>query len=322
VVRALTCEIVALVTSPSQSSGGFALQDEASGVAVAATWAGSLLALGARLARQGAATLDGQLVVALTVPVRDYAAALIAAGWTLAAQIGRPGVPAELVPTLSPGTPVRMVVSGVLVAERFFEAAVIGGRARIHVGPSWWHLDAVDYLTAAPDLPEHRFGRVRLAPAGSMVTRTGHARTWIAEQCRASADVALIGTKTWLVADMGLGIGWGDLAAGFDRLDDILRPDDGRRPSWASTLRSAQLSESTSLSSEAKLSVLDGSSAIRWLPDVATPFAVALIDRSSSDEFAADSILQLRSMGRPLSLEPIGWMPPPGIEALAFEAHR
>jgi hypothetical protein len=313
---------VTFVTRPSQSRSDLALRDEASGATVAVTWAGPLLALGARLARQGAATFDSQLIVALAVPVRDYAAALIAVGWTLATPSGRPGVPADIVPTLSPGTPVRMVVSGVLVAERFFEAAVVGGRARIHVGPSWWHLDTVHYLTAAPDLPEHRFGRVRLAPAGSMITRTGHAGTWMAEQCRASADVAIIGTRTWLVADMGLGIGWGDLAAGFDRLDDILRPDDGRRPSWATTLRSAQLFESTSLPIEAKLSVLDGSSAIRWLPDVATPFAVALIDRSSSDEFAADSILQLRSMGRPLSLEPIGWMPPPGVEALAFEAHR
>ena len=38
---------------------------------VAAPWAGSLIALGARLARQMQSPGDGQLVVALTVPVRD-----------------------------------------------------------------------------------------------------------------------------------------------------------------------------------------------------------------------------------------------------------
>jgi hypothetical protein len=64
------------------------------------------------------------LIVALTVLVRDYAAALIAAGWTLATPSGPPCVPADIVPTLSPGTSVRMVVSGVLVAERFFEAGL------------------------------------------------------------------------------------------------------------------------------------------------------------------------------------------------------
>lgn len=289
---------------------------------MASSWAGPLIALGARLARRQSPVADRQVVVALTLPARDYAAVLIGAGWALATRVPPPASPLEVVSTLLPGTPVRMVVAGTLIAARFFEVIEVGGRARIRVGSSSWHLDAVDYLSPAPLLPDSRFGRVRLAPAGSMVARTGHAGSWIAEQCMGFASVTLIGTKTWLLADMGLEIGWGDFGESFDRADDILRPDDGRRPSWASALVPAQLFDNAMLPDEAMLSVLDGASAIRWAAEIQTPCVVALVDRSAPDVFATESILQLRSMGVPISLETIGWAPPVGVEALAFEVHR
>jgi hypothetical protein len=289
----------------------------------ATSWAGPLIALGARLARRHDELANGrQVVVALTLPARDFAAVLIAAGWTLATRFPQPAPARDVVRTLQPGTPVRMVVGGTLIAARFFEATEVGGRPRIRVGSSSWHLDTIDYLAPAPLLSDTRFGRVRLAPPGSMVSRTGHAGSWIAEQCTGSAGSVIIGTKTWLMADMELGIAWGDPTAGFDRLEDILRPDDGRRPSWASAIVSTQLFDSTNLPNEANLSVFDGAGAIQWLADVQTPRAVALVDRGSPDAFATESILQLRSMGRPVSLDTIGWAPPGGVEALAFEVHR
>lgn len=289
----------------------------------ATTWAGPLIALGARLARrhEDLAT-DKQIVVALSLPARDFAAVLIAAGWTLAARSPQRVSAPDVVRTLQPGTPVRMVVGDTLIAARFFEATEVGGRSRIRVGSSSWHLDTVDYLAPAPLLSDDRFGRVRLAPAGSMVSRTGHAGSWIAEQCAGSAGSVIIGTKTWLMADMELGIAWGDPDEGFDRLEDILRPDDGRRPSWASAIVSTQLFDSANLPNEANLSVFDGASAVQWLADVQTPRAVALVDRGSPDAFATDSIMQLRSMGLPVSLDTIGWAPPDGVEAVAFEVHR
>jgi hypothetical protein len=298
------------------------LLDGESGLPAPAPWAGPLVALGACLVRRRIADSGSYVVVALTVPVRDYAAPLIATGWMLARKFHPSGFPSEVARSLSPGTPVRMVASGDLVAGRFFGLVEVSGRERIHVGASSWHLDSVGYITAAPDLPERRFGRIRLAGAGSMIIKTGRAQTWIAEQCHASSEVVMIGTKSWLAADLQLELGWGDLDKGFDSLSKILRPDDGDRPSWASSIISAQLFESTSVPVEAKVALLDGSSAIRWLSDVATPYTIAVIDRSSPDEFASSSIAQLRSMGRPVPLKSIGWMPPPGVEALAFEAYR
>jgi hypothetical protein len=53
-----------------------------------------------------------------------------------------------------------------------------------------------------------------------------------------------------------------------------------------------------------------------------TDVTVAIVDRSVPDTFAAESIVQLRSMGKPVSMADLGWDPPPGVEALAFEAWR
>lgn len=267
-------------------------------------------------------SIDKQVVVALTLPTRDFAAVLIAAGWILASPITPAASPLDVVETLESAMPVRMAIGDTLIAARFFGVTEVEGRARIRVGSSSWHLDTIDFLAAAPLLSEDRFGRVRIARAGSMINRTGHAASWLAQQCTGSAGVAIIGTKTWLAPEMQLGVAWGDPDAAFDRLEDILRPDDGCRPSWASAVVSTQLFDSANLPSEAKLSVFDGASAIQLLAGVETPHAVALIDRGSPDAFATDSILQMRSMGRPVAFDTIGWAPPDGVESLVFEVHR
>ena len=105
---------------PGPQPIGIVLGDQPLGPLVAAPWAGSLIALGARLARQIPSLSDGQLVVALTVPVRDLAAVLVACGWTLTRPAKELGIPADVAATVAYGTPVRMVTDHYVIGGPFY----------------------------------------------------------------------------------------------------------------------------------------------------------------------------------------------------------
>src|SRR5258706_4859430 len=105
--------------------------DEDAGTAVAASWAGHLLGLGARLARRQ--QRDGwQLVLAVSVPIRDYAALLVSAGWILAQPPVSPRDILAQVEQIPAGTPVRMATAMHLVADRFFQVDRSHHDLRIH----------------------------------------------------------------------------------------------------------------------------------------------------------------------------------------------
>lgn len=304
-------------------AGRVVLLDDERSAPVNAPWAGPLLALGARLARQPQPDPESRLVVALTVPTRDLAAALIATGWALTRPVTAPPAVEEVLETLQPSSPVRMVASRELVADRFVSYEVVGGRPRVRVGASGWLLEKVDMLLPAPGLPATRFRRTGLTLPGSLVTSVDRARTWLVAQVACGADVVLVGTKSCLAAEMAVRPGRGNLGVGHNSFGEILRPDDGSRSAWGSAILPAARFEEAVVPPEARLAVLDGSSAIGWLNDLTTDFSVAIIDRSVADDFAAESIIQLRSMGgTPVSLYRLGWQPPTGVEALVFEARR
>ncbi|MET8304712.1 hypothetical protein [Micromonospora sp. NPDC005211] len=122
------------------------------------------------------------------------------------------------------------------------------------------------------------------------------------------------------MAELAMRAGWAGHQGGYDRLGDILRPDDGTSPFCASAVVSGGRDQFPAMPVGSLLTVLDGSTAIRWLPEVKTPFVVALIDRSSADESAAMTVLQCRSIGDPVAVASLGWGAIAGIEALAFEA--
>jgi hypothetical protein len=143
--------------------------------------------------------------------------------------------------------------------------------------------------------------------------------TWAVDQCVSQPTVAMVGTQTRLEAELAIHAGWAGRDDQFDRLGDILRPGEGKSAFCASAILSGGLQYSPEVPAQARLVVLDGATAIRWLPEVRTPAVVALIDRSSTDESAGIAVLQRRSVGQPVPLRTLGWNPPPGIESLAFE---
>lgn len=287
---------------------------------VPAPWAGGLVALGARLARRAPLLEGDQLVVALTVPVRDFAALLLATGWTLTRPAEVPGPPDKIAVGIPRGTPVRMVTDQLVVADRFLGMQDSAGGRRVHVGNTHWLIEKIRCLSVVPELPERHFGRRDVMIPGSLTHKAGQAATWLSRQCAPSTEVGILGTKSWLEEELQAWVGWGtdDVP---DRFTDVLLPDLGNPPSWATILCAAQALQELHLPRELDLVLLDGGSAIRWLADVLSPVVVAIIDRSSPDESAPETFMQCRGRNEPLvGLDCLGWRPPPGIEALAYRA--
>lgn len=285
---------------------------------VPAPWAGALIALGAAAARRRANN-GWQLVVAVSVPLRDYAALLVACGWLLAQpEIGTPDVVADAA-QISSGTPVRMATTQFLVADRFHGLDSARSEPRFHIGGSWWKASLVKAIRPDDVLDDRRFKRMPMAPPGDLATLAQQAASWHARWCTPSMDVAVIGTQTRLAAELSAVAGLHSRGAGYDRLGDVLRPDDGTSPSWASIILPGGKEDPPPIPAETSLAVLDGSTGIRWLSEISTPVVVAVLDRSSDDESPGEIVLQRRASGREVPLRELGWKPGPGMEALAFE---
>src|SRR6185312_14236455 len=95
------------------------LAEDPLGQVVAAAWIGKLVMLGRLTARWSRAHPDSQLVVAVSVPVRDFAAVLVGCGWMTAT--AAPSIPPvrDVLAGLPVHAPVRVVTRSKVLAERF-----------------------------------------------------------------------------------------------------------------------------------------------------------------------------------------------------------
>ncbi|MFG1953949.1 hypothetical protein [Micromonospora sp. NPDC048830] len=295
---------------------GLVLLDSRTGRAMPAKWAGQLIGLGARLARRRQRN-GWQLVMVVSVPIRDYAALLISAGWVLAQPPTCKGDVLALAGAIQPGTPARMATAQQLVADTFFRIDQSHGEARIHLGGTFWKIGAVHHLAADQTLSAGRFGRRSVTPPGSLIRKTGHGDSWPGDLCASKPTVTVVGVQSRLAPELEMQAGWAGCEGGYDRLRDVLRPDDGAFS--ASAIVSGGRDRFPVMPADTLLAVLDGATAIRWLSEVRTPVVVAVIDRSSADESAAMTVLQRRSIGEPLAVADLGWGAIAGIETLAFE---
>lgn len=265
---------------------------------------------------------DRRVVVAVSLPARDLGAVLIAAGWVLAQPSPLAADPLAVAAALELGVPVRLAVANRVVADRFYRVDRTVTGARLKVGRSEWLLGSVARIVADPRLDESRFRTVSIPPAGSLLCRAGHSASWLASQCDAGADVVVVGTRARLEEELEVRAGWSNDTRPPDRLRDVLRPKSGESPLCGSALLAAGSSDLVGMPAEARLIVLDGSTAIRWLPEMAAPRVVALIDRSSANDTGVSTVLQDRSIAaKPLALSNLGWLPQPGVEALAYEVN-
>jgi len=279
-----------------------------------AAWIGRLLVLGSRAARWSKDHSDMQLVICISVPARDFAAVLTGCGWMMATEAPELTPVEELAASLQYGTPVRIVTPQKVVVDRFYGLSV--EEARLKVGFQWV-LGSVRGMAEVPDFTEPR-----TQPLGQpgFISRMGKLdEDWVPRICRPPADLALIGTQTWLEADLSVLVGRG---TELEPVSNILLPRTPGAATWSTRIYSAhRLEAELPLPRGLRAAILDGAAAASWLRAIDTQVAIVILDRGVFDESAAQDLIQYRNTrGRPLSAnDDLHWTAPAGVEVLAFQ---
>ena len=285
----------------------------------AAPWIGPLLALGTRASRFKS-KLDGrQLIIAVSVPRRDFAAALIGCGWALASKPPELAEPLQLLRTLAPGQPIRAATSHEVISGRFSSLDEDAHPPRFHFAGSSWRVDAI--RAAAPLLEADETARCPRPNPGSIEHMAHLNSAWDERLVKPAADMAIVGVEKRLREDIESYLSRENDILPPTAIKNLLMPKGGRAATWSTRLyASAKLADSLPLSDELNSVILDGSGAIKYLMEIEAPVVVCVLDRSVANEAAAELIIQVRNTrGQPVSLAgDLGWSPPSGAEALAF----
>jgi len=260
-----------------------------------------------------------QLVVALSVPRRDYAAALVGCGWVMASNAPQLADPLETLRSLEPGTPLRVVNDYSVITGLFSWLNEKVSPPRVQFAGSIWHVDRIRALAVLPGLQSSE--KTLRPQVGGVGRMAGLDREWDARLAAPAADLAIVGTLAWLQEDFDACICREGDGLPPTPIRDLLLPDTGRVATWfARIYASARFAEQLPLPSDVRAVILDGAGAIKYVAEIEAPIAICILDRSVADETAAEILMQLRNTrGEPLSIQrDLGWPAPTGVEALAF----
>lgn len=303
-----------------------ALSQDSQGPARPARWLGHLVALGGLPERYAEEAPSRQLIVAISLPRRDYAAALLACGWVLNKRAPRLDSPLRVLRDLRPQTPVRLVTEHFVVAD-WFKHLDERGDNRVQLRGSQWMVSKVVAVATLPDLAEPL--RSDRPPVGTLGRWANIDSSWSERLASPQADLAIIGTLKWLEEDLGAVVSVLDdsdsdelpLQSGEGTIADLVLPYNRSSATWFTRLYAAsRIADQLPLPGDLKAVILDGAGAIKYLTEIEAPIVVCIVDRSIADETAAEMIVQLRnSRGEPVSLQDrFGWRAYAGMEALAF----
>lgn len=307
------------VSAPRGRSARLALCEVPGDPGIAAPWLGSLLALGARVSRFARGLSGRQLVVAITVPRRDFAAVLISCGWVLTSDSPSLDQPLTTLRNLQPGDPVRIVSGKHIVADFFWALDEEAEPPRARFGGVARSIDSIRAVVALEDLEEPR--RSRRPEPGSVERMARMDRDWDARLAMPAADLALVGTMTWLEEDMQVALAHEAAPSDSTPMRSLLLPWNPKAATWYThTFSSARLPESLPLPRGINAAILDGNGATKFVAEIEAPVVICVLDRSVADETASELLVQLRNTrGEPLSLATdLGWPVPHGVEALGF----
>lgn len=287
---------------------------------VVAPWIGSFVGLGSRLRRQ-LPKLDGrQLVVAVSVPTRDYVAALIGSGWMLSSPAPTLQKPLAVFEGSDRSTYLRGVTDKLIITGPFSRVQPHSGGARVLLGG---RLLPVDRYRAVSVLDDEIESMVDPVPGcGYLAELSGAAVTWLDRLAAPPMDLALVGTLSWLRDDLQAVVGNG--ASPRDpgtTLGTYVLPYDDRAATWSTpVIPAARLGEGQALPDSCVAVVLDRYGAIKYLNDITVPIVVCIVDRSVADESAAETIIEARNNhSRPVSVvDELRWRPPAAVEIVAF----
>lgn len=296
------------------------LADQPGEPMVVGSWIGSFVSLGSRL-RRFAAELDGrQLVVAVSVPRRDYVAALIGAGWMLSSPAPVLDEPLAVFESSDRFTCLRAVTEKLIVTGRFTNLEAHPSGLRVRTGGRFLPVDRYRAVTLLDSECESVVGDV---PAGGYLAElTGASASWLERLAAPPMDLALVGTSKWLREDLEAMVGDGAAqGASGATLSTYVLPFEPRAATWSTRIISAsRLGEGEVLPESCSAAILDRYGAIKYLNDVTVPIVVCIVDRSVADESAAATIIEARhNNSRPVAVvDELHWRPPTAVEALAF----
>jgi len=300
-----------------------ALSESPAAPAQAAQWIGPLVALGG-MSRRFAASLDGgrQLVVAVSVPRRDFAAALIGCGWVIQRQAPTLPPPLELLRGLTPGSGIRIVTDEYVITDQFKEL-IDGPEPRIRLASPQSSQWMVSHIRAVAEVERPRTLKVAHPHVGSLARWAKMEASWNSRLAAASADLAIVGTLKWLREDLGALITTSDGGPprAVDAVGALLLPDgDASGAAFTTLYASSRLADQLPLSQEHEAVLLDGAGAIKYLAEIEASVVICVVDRSVADESAPELIVQLRNTrSEPIAVrDDLRWRAPAGVEAMAF----
>lgn len=315
-----------MAASTHESRVKLALSHDLRGPARSAPWLGHLVALGGLPERYADGSFDRQLIITISLPRRDYAAVLLACGWVLNKRAPRLDSPLAVLRRLRPETPVRLVTEQEVVTDCFVHLDERGD-ARVKLRGSQWMVSKVAAVTELSDRVEPV--RSPRPLVGSLGRWAKIDSSWADRLACPQTDLAIIGTIKWLEEDLSAVLCVVDdrettessLPPGERTMAELVLPHHRASATWFTHLYSAaRVSYQLPLPGEVKAVILDGAGAIKYLTEIESPIVICIIDRSVTDETAAEMIVQLRnSRGDPISLQDrFGWRAYAGMEALAF----
>lgn len=296
------------------------IADEEGGSLVGASWIGAFVGLGSRLRRYAAQLGGRQLVVAVSVPRRDYVAALVGCGWMLSRPAPKLDEPIDVFRAADRTTYLRGVTDRLIITGAFSSLEENRKDPRVLMGRKLLPLaryQAVVQLEGAVD------AAVSTVPMpGYLAELTRAAENWAARLAAPPADLALVGTAKWLREDLNAVIGNGAAQGGQGTpMSVYVLPDDDRAATWSTPIVPAyRFGEGWELPETVLMTVLDRFGAIKHLNDITTPLVLCIVDRSVTDESAAETVIEARhNNSRPVSIvNELRWRPPTAVEALAF----
>ncbi|WP_157735192.1 hypothetical protein [Pseudofrankia inefficax] len=301
---------------PTGERATLSLAEDTFGPAVPALWISWLVALGTTAARWSQRHPERRLVVAVSVPARDFAAVLIGCGWMRGAPENRLPEVRQTVASLARDTDVRMITPDKIVTRTFlgFDAKL----DRLMLKGTQWMLPWVQAIAPIEAVNEQCEQPIPKPGVFSRTSRFG--ARWIDHLCRPPSDLALVGTLAWLRADLDAYICWDGER---EQVSNILLPERPKAATWSTRLvATARVGDELQLPPGIRAAVLDGAAATRWIGAIEAPVVVAVLDRSVIDESADEVAMEYRANRGKKTLDlhrDFGLLSPPaGIEALAF----
>lgn len=221
--------------------------------------------------------------------------------------------------TITPGTPVRAINAHQIITGPFWALDETASPPRAQIGGSMWPVDRFTALAVLDEISSpDRWPRPQ---PGSVGLWAGLDRNWDARLAYPTADLAILGTFAWLKDDFDAVLGRQGNDLDPTPIRNLLLPDTAGLGTWSTRVyASSRLTEHLPLPEALRAVILDGSAAIKYIQYIESPVVVCVIDRSVTDETAAEIVVQLRnSRGEPVSLPgDLNWLPSAGLEALAF----